>query len=164
MLAAKILSLISIVLLLLWMFYCVAGCLPLLILKYDHPNDARVVHGFFKVNYTVLMGIAAIGALAAAIADRRILAVVIASIALIGLTARRLIVLRMDRLRSTMGSKDAPMIRSFRRLHLTGIALNIILLASFVTALHHLMAGIVLCVEVPSGCQGETCRVQCSLL
>ena len=160
----KIISLVSVILLMGWMFYCVVGGLPLLVLKYDHPSDSRLVRGFFEVHYLVLMTIAAVGALSAALSNRPLLATAIACIALAGFTARRTIVLRMDRLRSTMSVADAPAIRKFRTLHISGIVLSVFLMAGLISALIFSSADMVSCVDTPPGCRGEGCRVQCSLL
>ena len=112
--------------LLVWMTYFMLGCLPLLILKHDTPVDSRFIRGFFNVYYRVLMGIAAVGGVGFAFSDRRFMAVVMACIAVIGFAARRTIVARMDRLRSTMTATDALSIRRFRQLHVTGIMLNVV--------------------------------------
>jgi hypothetical protein len=160
----KIISLVSIVLLLGWMFYFVAGGLPLLVLKFDHPTDARMVRGFFEVHYLVLMTLAAAGTLSSAFSGRPLLTAAIACIALTGFAARRAIVSRMDQLRSTISVEDIPAKRKFRTLHITGIVLNILLMVGFITALIFSSADVVSCVETPSGCRGEGCRIQCSLL
>jgi hypothetical protein len=160
----KILSLVTIVVLPAWMLYFLMGSAPLLILKHDQPDDARLVRGFFDVHYLVLMIIATIGSVSSAIAHRWILTTAIATVALIGCTARRLIVSRMDRLRSTMTATDAPAISSFRKLHVRGLALNTMMLAGFLTALGFSSAEIVSCIQVPPGCSGDACRLQCSLL
>ncbi len=160
----KIISLISIVALLAWMTYFFMGCLPLLILKHDDPQDSQLVRGFFNVHYFALIGIATVGSSSAALADRRFLALVIAAIVLFGIAARLLLVPRMDKLRGAMGATDAPLIKAFRRLHLTGIMLNVLLLAGFLSALSLASAEIVSCQNIPPGCQGDACRVQCSLL
>lgn len=160
----KIVSLISIVLLLGWMLYFMMGGLTLLILKHDDQSDQRLVRGFFHVHYLALITIASLGALSSAVADRRMIAASIGCIAIIGFTARQLIVSRMDRLRSTMSATDVPAIRTFRRLHVAGLALNLMLLSGFVFVLSRSSAEIVSCVDIPAGCRGEGCRVQCSLL
>lgn len=160
----KIISLVSIVLMMGWMFYFVVGGLPLLVLKYDHPTDARLVRGFFQVHYLVLMSLATVGTLSSAFAGRPLLAMAIAGIALTGFTARQVIVSSMDRLRGTMTVTDTPAKRKFRALHITGIVLNILLMIGFVSALIVSSADMVSCVETPAGCQGEGCRTQCSLL
>ena len=160
----KVLSLISIVLLLAWMFYFMVGCLPLLILKHDDESDSRLVRGMFAVHYLVLMCIAAVGALSCALAGRPTLAAVIAFIALYGLLARQMIVPRMDQLRDARITTDAPTKVKFKRLHITGLTLNIVLLGGFVSFLSLLSAEIATCVETPPGCRGDSCRVQCSLL
>ena len=131
----KIISLIAIVALLLWMFFFVAGGLPLLILKHDTPSDSKFVRGFFDVHYLVLVGIAAVGVMSSVLSDHRILAIFMASIGLIGFTARRAIVSRMDQLRVTMSATDTLAIRRFRWLHVAGLVLNVFLLVGLVSAL-----------------------------
>jgi hypothetical protein len=164
MVLPKIFSLISIVLLMGWMLYLLLGSMPLLIVKHDDPSDSRLVRGFFDVHYKVLVLFASIGALSAALADRRLLAAYIGCMALIGVAAHRIIVHRMDTLRGTMHAADDPAIRLFRRLHVAGLLLNVLLLAGFMAALSASSADIVSCVQIPPGCQGDACRVQCSLL
>ena len=160
----KIISLISIVTLLGWMFYFLVGGSPLLILKHDDPSDSRLVRSFFDVHYLALMSLAAVGTLSSALADRRLLAAAFAGIACIGFIARRVIVARMDRLRDTITATDTTVISRFRRLHVAGLVLNIFLLAGFISALGLSTADIVTCVETPPGCRGNGCRVLCSLL
>lgn len=160
----KVISLISIVALLAWMVYFMMGCLPLLILKHDDPSNSQLVRGFFNIHYLALVCIASIGALSSAISDRRALAMSIACLAVAGFAARLLIVSRMDRLRTTMHASDAPAIQRFRRLHIAGLLLNVVLLGGFFTALGLASAEIVTCIETPPGCRGDGCRVQCSLL
>lgn len=120
---------VSAIALLVWMTYFMLGCLPLLILKHDTPVDARFIRNFFNVYYRVLMGIAAVGVVAFAVSDRRFMVLVMACIVAIGFVARRALLLRMDRLRSTMTVADALAIRQFRSLHATGITLNVFQLA-----------------------------------
>jgi hypothetical protein len=160
----KILSLISIVLVLGWMFYFLVGGLPLLILKHGDPHDWRLVRGFFDVHYIALMCIAAFGTLSAAFSGRWLLAVAFAVITLVGFTARRVIVSHMDHLRDPLSAADDSAISQFRRLHVTGIGLGVALLAGFISALAFSSADMVTCVQVPPGCQGDACKVQCSLL
>lgn len=160
----KVISLVSIVLQLGWMFYFIAGGLPLLVLKYDHPSDARLIRGFFDVHYLVLMSITAVGTLGNVFSNRTLLATAVACIGLVGFAARRTIVPRMDLLRETITAVDYPAIRKFRTLHVTGIVLNVFMLAGFISALVLSSANMVSCSDVPVGCQGQECRTQCSLL
>lgn len=160
----KIVSLVSMVLLILWMFYFAVGSLPLLILKHSIASDSRMVRGFFDVHYRVLFVIGNVGAVSAAASGRLLLAATIAGIVLIGFVARRLIVPRMDALRPQMTASDAPAVQRFRRLHVAGVVLDVVLLAAFVLSLRFSSADIVTCINVPPGCSGEACRVQCSLL
>ena len=164
MLLPKIVSLISVVALLGWMIYFFLGALPLLIVKHDDASDSRLVRGFFDVHYLALMAIATIGALSSAFADRRLMAAALGCIALVGFFARRLIVPRMDQLRSTLSAADAPAVRRFRRLHVGGLVLNVFLLIGFIAVLVASSAQIVSCSELPPGCREGECRVQCSLL
>jgi hypothetical protein len=129
----KVMGFISTVALLVWMGYFMLGCLPLLILKHDTPVDSRFIRSFFNIYYLVLMGIAAVGALSFAFSDRRFIGMAMAMtcIAFIGFAARRAIVSRMDRLRSTMTATDVLVIRGFRRLHVAGLVLNVSQLVGF---------------------------------
>lgn len=147
-----------------WMFYFILGGLPLLILKYDHPSDARLIRGFFDVHYIVSMCIAVVGTLANVLSDRPVLAAAIACVGLTGFTARSMIVSRLDGLRSTIDATNAPAMRRFRRLHLTGMAINVLLIAGMIWALAASSASVVSCYQVPAGCQGDECRTLCSLL
>jgi hypothetical protein len=83
---------------------------------------------------------------------------------LTGFTARRLIVSRMDGLRSTIDATNVPAIRRFRRLHLTGMIINMCLIAGMIWALAASSGDVVSCTVVPAGCQGDECRSLCSLL
>ena len=124
-------SLISVVCLLAWMFFFTVSSLPLFVLKHDEPTDARFIHGFFDVHYLGLMCIAAVGTLSSAVSNRRLMTVAMACIAIIGFTARRRIVARMNALRGTMTATDVVAIRKFRRLHVTGIAINICVMVGY---------------------------------
>jgi hypothetical protein len=133
----KVVSLIAIVLLLLWMFFCLCGGLPLLFLKHDVTLDGTFIRGFFDVHYLGLVAIAVIGALSSAFADRVVIAVALAVIGLIGFSARRVVVFGMDRLRATMNATNAQDISAFRRLHASAVILNSLLLISFIAVLSH---------------------------
>lgn len=160
----KFVSLASLAAQFAWMLYFLLGGLPLLILKHDDASDGRLVRGFIDVHYRVLMGISALGVAAALLNDRRLLAATIATIGTIAFTARRFIVPRMDSLRQTMHASDLPSIRRFRRLHVTGLTLNLVLLSCFVFALNRSINDIFRCADTPPGCHGGDCKVQCSMV
>lgn len=160
----KILSLVSIVLSIGWMLYLLLATIPLLTLKLDDASDTRLVRGMFDVHYRVLMTITAIGAVSSFLVDRRLLGAAFAFIALVGFTARYLIVGRMDGLRATMTAADTPAITTFRRLHVSGLVLDVALIFGFFAVLGTMSASMITCTEIPPGCQGDACRVQCSLL
>jgi hypothetical protein len=164
MVLPKIISLISIVVLSAWMLYFVMGGLPLLILKHDDLDDSRLVRGFFDVHYRVLLVVSAIGVLSSALASRWLLATAIMCVALIGFVARKTILSRMDQIRTEMHPTNNLAVRNFRRLHISGIALDVLLLVGFLSTLSFSSGQIVSCIPSPPGCQGEECRMLCSLL
>lgn len=122
-------ALIATVLMLVWMGFFMLGSLPLLILKHDTPVDARFIRGLFNVYYTAVMLTASAGALGYALYGRRDIALTVGAIALLAFAGRRWIVGHMDALRGTMTPEDAAGIRRFRRLHITGMLLNVLVLA-----------------------------------
>jgi len=126
-----IVALISTVALLVWMGFFMMGSLPLLILKHDTPLDARFIRGLFNVYYLAIMATAAAGALSYAFAERLLIALALACIAALGFAGRYWFVSRMDMVRSTMTADDSGAIRRFRRLHIAGMLLNVVLLVAF---------------------------------
>lgn len=126
-----IVALISTVALLVWMGFFMMGSLPLLILKHDTPLDARFIRGLFNVYYLAIMATAAAGALSYAFAERLLIALALACVAALGFAGRCWFVSRMDMVRSTMTAEDSGAIRRFRRLHIAGMLLNVVLLGAF---------------------------------
>ncbi|MCG2591465.1 hypothetical protein LZ009_01555 [Ramlibacter sp. XY19] len=115
----------TIVLLLVWMGFFMLGSLPLMILKHDTPLDARFIRGLFDVYYKAVMVVAGLGVLAHALVHRPVVTLVLAGVVAVAYFSRRIILGHMDRLRATMSAHDAPAIRSFRRWHVLGMALNV---------------------------------------
>ena len=130
-----ILALISTVVLLVWMGFFMMGSLPLLILKHDTPIDSRFIRGLFNVYYVAIMATAAVGALSCVLAGRFAIALALSGVAGVGFAGRHWLVSRMDRVRSTMTPDDTSAIGRFRRLHITGMLLNVALLAVFCVGL-----------------------------
>jgi hypothetical protein len=126
-----IVALISTVALLVWMGFFMMGSLPLLILKHDTPLDSRFIRGLFNVYYLAVMATAGVGALSYALAGRPLIALALGCVAGLGFAGRYWFVSGMDRVRSTMTADDWPAIRQFRRLHIGGMLLNVVLLAAF---------------------------------
>ena len=126
-----IVALISTVALLVWMGFFMMGSLPLLVLKHDTPLDARFIRGLFNLYYVAVMITATVGALSSALGNRPAIALGLGFVGASGFAGRRWLVARMDRVRSTMTAEDAAAIRRFRRLHIAGMLLNVVLLASF---------------------------------
>jgi hypothetical protein len=126
-----IVALISTVVLLVWMGFFMMGSLPLLILKHDTPVDSRFIRGLFNVYYVSIMSTGTVGALSSVLAGRPAIALALSCVAGIGFAGRRWFISRMDRVRSTMTAEDSSAIRQFRRLHITGMLLNFVMLAAF---------------------------------
>jgi len=126
-----IVALISTVVLLVWMGFFMMGSLPLLILKHDTPVDSRFIRGLFNVYYVAIMATGTVGALSSALAGRLAIALALSGVAGIGFAGRHWFVSRMDTVRSTMTADDSSAIRQFRRLHIAGMLLNVVLLAAF---------------------------------
>ena len=116
----------TIVLLLVWMGFFMLGSLPLMILKHDTPLDARFIRGLFDVYYKAVMVAAGAGTLAHALAGRPATTTGMAVVGLVAFWSRRIILSRMDRLRTTMTADDTVGIRRFRRLHAAGMFLNVV--------------------------------------
>ena len=116
----------TIVILLVWMGFFMLGSLPLMILKHDTPLDARFIRGLFDVYYKAVMVVAAAGTLAHALAQRPVTAVAMAVVGVVAFWSRRVILSRMDTLRITMTATDTAGIRQFRKLHVTGMSLNLV--------------------------------------
>ena len=130
-----ILALISAVVLLVWMGFFMMGSLPLLVLKHDTPVDSRFIRGLFNLYYVAIMATGVVGAASAAIAGRAAAALGLGVVAAIGFAGRHWFVARMDLVRSTMTADDSLAIRKFRRLHIVGMLLNVLLLGSFCVGL-----------------------------
>lgn len=126
-----IVALISAVVLLVWMGFFMMGSLPLLVLKHDTPVDSRFIRGLFNLYCVAIMITAAVGALSCVLAGRFAIALALGCVAALGFAGRHWLVARMDAVRSTMTADDASAITRFRRLHITGMLLNVALLAAF---------------------------------
>ena len=130
-----ILALISAVVLLVWMGFFMMGSLPLLVLKHDTPLDSRFIRGLFNLYYVAILATGIVGAASAAIAGRAAAALVLGFVAAVGFAGRHWFIARMDLVRSTMTADDSLAIRKFRRLHIVGMLLNVLLLAAFCVGL-----------------------------
>jgi hypothetical protein len=125
-----ILALISTVVLLVWMGFFMMGSLPLLVLKHDTPLDSRFIRGLFNVYYVAIMATGIVAALSSALAGQSTVALALSLVAGIGFAGRHWFISRMDMVRSTMTADDSSAIRQFRRLHIAGMLLNVMLLAA----------------------------------
>lgn len=162
--APKVVSLMSIVVQLGWMIYFILGSALMAILKYDEPNDARIVRNFFNVHYVALVGIAVIGALSGTLSGRVLIAGTAVLVCLYAVFAKLTIVGAMDRLLLITTLMNSAEIATFRRCYAAGLAAGILMLAVFLGVLIQSSGNFVTCVDVPPGCLGAECRVQCSFL
>lgn len=132
MLLLKAFVLISTVLLLMSLAFFALGSIPLLILKHDAPMDSRVIRQVFHYGYRLVAIMAIAATLAFALAGRPVLSACLACIALLAVVLHRVMLTRMDALRTTMHDGDRVAISRFRKLHVTGIALNLSQLGAFI--------------------------------
>lgn len=121
---SKSIVLVSTVALLLPMVFFMFASPPLLILKHDTPQDARVIRTLFHIYYTLVLVVAGLGALGQAWVGRATHALAMAGVAAFVFALRRWIIPRMDVLRGTMAHGDAAARSAFRRLHVAGMLLN----------------------------------------
>lgn len=111
--------------------YFLMGGLPLLVLQHDTALDARFVRGFFSVYYKAAV-VTAVGACASfALWGRFGFALGAAALVLVAVLLRRSLLPAMRDLPGQTGQQsqprgpDDPAIRSFRRVHVTALALNL---------------------------------------
>lgn len=123
---SKSIVLLSTIALLLPMVFFMFASPPLLVLKHDTPQDARVIRTLFHVHYTLVLAVAGLGALGLAWVGRTTHALALAGVAAFVLALRRWIIPRMDMLRGTMAHGDAVARSAFRRLHVAGMLLNMV--------------------------------------
>lgn len=121
----KAFVLVSTVFLLMSLGFSVLSSTPLLILKHNVPMDSRVIRQVFHYSYRLVTVMASASSLAFALAGRPWLFFAMACIAIIALTLYRVVLSRMDSLRTTMHDGDTAAISRFHKLHGTGIALNL---------------------------------------
>lgn len=159
----KAIALVSTICLLAWMYYFLVGCGPLLVLKHDVAQDSKVIYRFFNFHYKALLFLALISAVCFLIVGNYIFSAAMFGILGYGYLARAKIVAAMEQMSQTMVPNHKPSISAFRRLHLTGFALNIVVLAGLTWAISRPELALIKCVNVPPGCQGTECRHQCSL-
>ena len=136
--AFKVLSLLSTVVVLFSMGVFMLTSPPLLVLKYDTPMDARFVRGLFWWYYTVLAAGALAGVVSYALLGNYLFSAGMAVLALGTLLVRRWMLRRMDAVRGEMTPGDKPRIKLFKKLHIGGMALNVLFVACAVAFLQQL--------------------------
>lgn len=129
--------LVSTVLLLMSLGFSVLGSTMLLLLKHDASMDSRVVRQVFHYCYRLVTIMAVAATLAFAFAGRPWLSAGAGCIAFLALALHRVLLTRMDVLRITMHDGDRSAVNRFRKLHVTGIALNLTQLAAFIFGMTH---------------------------
>lgn len=120
----KTIAIVSTVLLLMSLGFSVLGSTPLLILKHDVAMDSRVIRQVFHYCYRLVTVVALVGSTAYAFAGRPLLSIAIGCVAVVAIAMHHWLLTRMDTLRTTMHDGDAAALARFRKLHVTGIAVN----------------------------------------
>lgn len=131
-------ALLATIPLLMCMGYFFMGSLPLLVLKYDTPMDARFVRGFFNTYYVAVLFAAPIAALAHALNGQSGFAAGVVAIGVLALVLRKFLLPHMDGLRHRIESEDATAITEFRRIHVGGMVLNFVQLVLLIGGLFHI--------------------------
>src|SRR2546421_5466696 len=124
------LALAATVLLLCAMGFFLLGTPPLLLLKYDVPNNASFMRGLFNIYFIAVTLMAALASASYALAGQPAYSIGMGCVAAFALAARWFIVRRMDTLRPTMTPSDRVAIRKFRRMHMAGMLINGVQLAA----------------------------------
>lgn len=115
--------------------YSIMGSVPLLVLKHDTPMDARFIRGFFNTYYLVATVIACAAAASYALVGRPALAIGGAAIALFVTVLRRVVIARMDYIRTSLQPNDGKAIRGFRQMHVAAVVANLAQLVVIVGSL-----------------------------
>jgi hypothetical protein len=123
--------------LLICMAYFFMGSLPLLVLNHDTPLDSRFIRGFFRTYYIAVICTATVAALAYAWVSQLAWFAGMAAIAVLALVLRQTVLPHMDRLRARIESADAAAALEFRKVHILGMALNFVQLATVIWAMFH---------------------------
>mgnify|MGYP000863832667 FL=1 len=121
----KALALVSTVLLLMSLGFFVLGATPLLILKHEVAMDSKVIRQVFHYCYRLVAVMAAVGSIGYAAHSQPVLSLCLGSIALLAVVLHHWMMTRMDTLRTTMHEGDRRAISRFRKLHVSGIAMNL---------------------------------------
>lgn len=122
---ALIAALVFTVILLVITAYFLMGSVPLLVLKHDTPLDARFVRGFFDTYYLAATAAAGATALSYAFAGRFVLAAGGAALAASTVALRRMVMRKMDSLRSELEASGPGAVQAFRRTHALAILANL---------------------------------------
>jgi len=115
--------------------YFLMGSVPLLILKYDVPMDARFVRGLYNIYYRAAGFIAVATAVSYGYAGRPVFAAGAAALAILALILCRIVLPKMDSLRGQIQASDRAAIAAFRRIHVVSILVNLAQLTLIVWAL-----------------------------
>src|SRR5262245_58441880 len=103
---------------------------PLLILKHDTPVDGRFIRGLFNVYYLSVITIASIGAAGCALMGHHTVALAMGGLVAFVFAVRRWVLSSMDTLRGAIARGDSMAVPRFRRLHIAGMALNVLQLGT----------------------------------
>ena len=123
------------------MGYFLMGSLPLLILNHDTPLDAHFIRGLFRIYYLAVMCTGTLAAAAYAYAGSLPYAAGVAAIVLLAFILRAAVLPHMDALRTRIENADAVAIAEFRRIHITGMAVNFVQLATLIWGLFRAIPG-----------------------
>ena len=137
---SKTFPFLSIVILMFSMVVFMFATPPLLVLKHDTPVDGRFIRGLFNLYYIGVMSIAAVGAAGCVLIGQRALAVAMGGLVVVVFGIRRWVIANMDRLRDAITRGESTAVPRFRRLHMTGMVLNVVQLGAVAWVMTRLAA------------------------
>ncbi|MFM2065420.1 MAG: hypothetical protein RLZZ584_329 [Pseudomonadota bacterium] len=115
--------------------YFFFGSVPLLILKHDNPMDSRFIRSFYVTYYRIALVTASATTVSYLVAARSAFALGAGAIVVVTLVLRRTFLPRMDALRERIQADDPVAIASFRQIHKSAIAINVVQLVLILYAL-----------------------------
>ena len=130
-------ALFSTIPLLMCMGYFLMGSLPLLVLKHDTPMDSRFIRGFFNTYYVAVLCTATVPTITFALIGEFAFSAGLLAIVALALFLRKKVLPNMDGLRLRIEAAEATAITDFRRIHIAGMAVNLVQLAFLVWGLFH---------------------------
>jgi hypothetical protein len=109
-----------------------------LLVKLDIRPVAQLLRGMFNIHFLVMGVVGLLGTVAFLIAGRHVLAVLVGLLAALAIGGRRRFMQRIDDQLAATEEGDIEAPRRLRRLHVTGMVCNAVLLAGLVASIPYM--------------------------